>query len=72
MSLSEFDRLHIPAILKDRKGEKSDWFSAHLIRLIAKADQHNRERIRTAFPEHVAAFEDWQLGIGVWKREVVQ
>ena len=38
-----------------------DWFSAQLLRLIAKADYNNRERLRTAFPEHVQAYEDWFL-----------
>lgn len=57
--------MHIPGILSDR--ESYDWFSAELIRLIAKADLGNRERIRKGFPEHVSAFEDWYFGMGVWK-----
>lgn len=38
------------------------WFSAHLFRLIAKADHLNKERLRLAFPDHVATFEEWQKG----------
>lgn len=36
-----------------------DWFSAELVRLIAKADKENRERLRIAFPDHVEAYERW-------------
>ncbi len=54
--LSEFDRENIDHIL----GGKGDWFSAGLIRLIAKADGLNRERLRRGFPEAVAAFERWE------------
>lgn len=67
MSISSYDRLHVPAILADLKGERYDWFSAQLLRLIAKADSTNRAKIRLAFPDHVEAFEDWYHGLGVWK-----
>jgi hypothetical protein len=36
-----------------------DWFSAQLIRLIAKADRTNIEILRKAYPEHVEAYESW-------------
>jgi hypothetical protein len=36
-----------------------DWFSANLIRLIAQADANNREALREAYPDHVAAYERW-------------
>ena len=39
--------------------DPSSWFSGHLLRLIAKADGQNRERLRKGFPEHVAAYESW-------------
>lgn len=55
--LSDYDRAHIQNIL--RYPDEYTWFSAQLIRLIAKADKNNRERIRSAFPEHVEAFEEW-------------
>ena len=35
------------------------WFTSHLLRLIAKADQGNRERLRMGFPDAVAAYERW-------------
>lgn len=54
--LSDYDKNHIQGILY---GE-GDWFNAHLLRLIAKADTANKERLRLAFPEEVKAFEDWQ------------
>ncbi len=56
--MSEYDREHIQDILNGN----GDWFGAMLIRLIAKADIKNRERIRRGFPEQVAAFEEWEKG----------
>ena len=67
MSLTEYDRLHIPAIIK--QPGSYDWFSAQLIRLIAKADAANRATLRIVYPEHVRAYEDWYYGLGVWKRK---
>lgn len=55
MTVDDYDLKRIPEILN---GE-GDWFSAQLIRLIGKADDGNRERLRIAFPDHVAAFDDW-------------
>lgn len=43
-------------------GTHYDHFSAHLFRLIRKADSHNRRRLRDAFPDHVAAYEAWERG----------
>ena len=46
----------------DRMANPSnDWFSAELLRLIAKADTENRERIRYGFPDHVEAYERWYV-----------
>ena len=58
--LSPYDRDHIGEILQG----SGDWFSAQLLRLIAKADWNNRERIRLGFPEHVAAYDAWFRGEG--------
>jgi hypothetical protein len=55
MTLSPFDKANIGTIIA---GE-GEWFSAQLLRLIARADRPNRERLRTAFPEEVAAWEEW-------------
>lgn len=66
MRLSEYDRNHIPAILADAKGERYHSFSNQLLRLIAKADQPNLERLRTVYPEHVEAYEDWYFGQGAY------
>lgn len=56
--ISEYDKAHIEDILA---GE-GDWFTAHLLRLIAKADAQNRERIREGFPKEVEAYERWASG----------
>ena len=56
MPLSEYDKEHLGAILQAGEG---DWFTAQLLRLIAKADRLNRERLRIAFPEEVRAYEAW-------------
>lgn len=58
MTLSRHDIDHIQEILHGH----GDWFSAHLVRLIAKADPLNRERLRVAFPAEVAEFEKWESG----------
>lgn len=54
-TLSPHDRENIDRIM----GGYGDWFSAQLIRLIAKADFENRARLRLAFPDHVEAYEKW-------------
>ncbi len=45
-------------------GSYGTWFTSHLLRLIAKADTENRERIRLGFPDHVAAYERWLTNVG--------
>lgn len=58
MSVTEHDRANIGRIM----GGYGDWFTAELLRLCAKADNHNRARLRLAFPEHVALYEEWYAG----------
>jgi len=53
--LSPYDKARFVDILH---GE-GDWFSAKLLRLIAKADAENREKLRLGFPEEVAFYENW-------------
>lgn len=53
--LSDYDRENLHRIMAGRDNH----FSAELLRLIPKADPKNRARLRSAFPEHVAAFEWW-------------
>lgn len=60
--IDDFDRTHVLEILDQPSAHT--WFSAQLIRLIAKADDGNRERLRKGFPEHVAAFEDFYFRRG--------
>lgn len=45
--------------IADFLGGDGDWFTAKLVRLIAKADSENRERLRQGFPDEVAAYEDY-------------
>jgi len=54
--LSNYDRGSIGNILA---GE-GDWFTANLLRLIAKADSHNIELLRKGFPEAVEAVEAYR------------
>lgn len=54
---SEYDREHLPDIIGKKEG---DWFSAHLLRLIAKADLGNRRLLAKGFPEEVRAVNEWQ------------
>lgn len=53
MPLSEYDREEIESILA---GE-GDWFTAQLLRLIAKADYENRAKLAVVFPEEVREVE---------------
>ena len=53
--ISEHDKENIGEILAGY----GDWFSADLIRLIAKADAQNRARLARVFPDHVQAYLDW-------------
>jgi hypothetical protein len=62
--VTDYDRAHMADILQG----KGDWFSAQLIRLIAKSDFENKARIRLAFPDHVLAFEQWERDIAVRDR----
>lgn len=51
--LSDFDRENIGEVLRT-----GTWFTAHLLRLVQKADVGNRR----CFPHEVAAFEAWLDG----------
>lgn len=53
--LSKYDIENVESILRG----DGDWFSAQLLRLIAKSDDANRERLRKGFPNHVALWEAW-------------
>ncbi len=52
--LTDYDKTHVRDILA---GE-GNWFGAHLLRLIHKADKGNLETLRKAYPEHVTAYEE--------------
>lgn len=58
MSVSEFDRQEVARIMNGH----GTWFTAQLLRLCAKADSSNLERIRQGFPDVVALFEEWRRG----------
>jgi hypothetical protein len=54
--ISSYDREHIGEILAGH----GDWFTAKLLRLIAKADFENRAKLRLGFPTEVQAYLDWR------------
>ncbi len=56
IGISDYDRENLASILA---GE-GDWFTAMLLRVIAKADYENREKLRRVFPHEVAAVQLWQ------------
>lgn len=56
--ITDYDKAHMADILAGH----GDWFTAQLLRLIAKADRTNRERIRKGFPAEVEAYEKWDAG----------
>ncbi len=59
--LSDYDRENIGNIIAEHgtRGEFSN-FSAHLLRLIKKADADNRRALALVYPEHVQALEEWE------------
>ena len=57
--LTNHDLAHFDQIMVDKHGT---WFSAHLVRLIRKADVVNREKLRQVFPAEVLAVELWDAG----------
>jgi hypothetical protein len=42
---------------------QGDWWSAHLLRLIAKSDPAHRAALALVFPSHVEAYERWHKGV---------
>ena len=55
MPISPHDRENIGEIIAG----SGDWFTAKLLRLIAKADRDNRQKLQLVFPEEVEAYEEW-------------
>jgi hypothetical protein len=53
--ISEHDKAHIEDIMNGY----GTWFSADLLRLIAKADLKNRDKLYQVYPEHVEAYLSW-------------
>ena len=49
--MSDYDKANISAILAG----DGDWYAAHLIRLIAKADRNNLSLLASVYPEEVQA-----------------
>ena len=58
MALSEHDKARIG----DLVAGAGDHFSAHLLRLTAKADTANRAKLAEVYPDEVRAFFQWQAG----------
>ena len=64
MTLSKFDRENVGAILAD---PRNDWFTAQLMRLVAKGDSQNRALLAKGFPEEVWLVEN-HLGLTLTTR----
>lgn len=54
--LTEHDKKNLGEILAGR----GTWFTAQLLRLIAKADKHNRHLLGEVYPQEVAAVNEYQ------------
>lgn len=57
MTLTDYDRENVGTILNDRA---KDWFTAQLLRLIDKADDHHRGLLAQGFPEEVTLVEAYR------------
>lgn len=55
MGISQHDKDNLGDILAGY----GTWFTAELLRLIAKADDENLEKIRKGYPAEVEAYERW-------------
>ena len=58
MRLSDFDISNMPRILSGH----GDWFSADLLRLMAKADSENLTKLANAYPEVFIEFMRYHRG----------
>jgi len=58
MSNTDYDNDNIGPIIRGR----GDWFTAHLLRLIARADTPNKEKLSQVFPKEVVAVQTFQTG----------
>lgn len=56
--LSQYDKENLPQILSGH----GDWFTAQLLRLIAKSDNFNRSQLQKGFPAEVALINTYQYG----------
>lgn len=54
--ISDYDRDHIGEILAGH----GSWFTAELLRLIAKADFEHLAKLRLGFPDEVQTYLDWR------------
>ena len=54
IQINENDRTHVGQVLRS-----GTWWSADLLRLIAKSDPRRRAALRRAFPSFVQAYEKW-------------
>jgi len=54
LQISEHDRLNVEEVMAN-----GDWWSADMLRLIAKSDIMHRMLLSVVFPSHVLAYEDW-------------
>jgi len=58
MPLTDYDNDNIGPIIQGQ----GDWFTARLLRLIARADTSNKEKLAQVFPKEVAAVQTFQTG----------
>lgn len=57
MPISSFDISNIDRIIS---GELGDWFTADLLRLMAKSDKSNLRKLATVYPLEFAVFCMWK------------
>lgn len=56
--VTQFDREYVADIMAGAE----DYFTAQLLRLCAKADRGNLEKMRQAWPDVVELYEQWSRG----------
>jgi hypothetical protein len=61
MPMSEVEYENMDDIISDIHAAKWNWFTCHLLRLIAKSDWQNRAKLAQVYPDEVQAFEQWRM-----------
>lgn len=61
MPITKVEIDNMDEILADLDAKQWNWYTCHLLRLIARADGINRRLLKTVYPAEVTAWERWYI-----------